>query len=185
MARPRKFWRPLLAEYLLTCQGDLPRVIVSSNSSGKIFLLWSGAAHFVPGNPFHGSHGDIRHPFPRSFPVTPGPPFPGYRGRARPAVYPRPASRQPSGKQIENKRGLRKATRRPRVVISVTRRRFGAPAVKSRSCRSDARLCPAGAGTVVRGGSFRGPSPTADHLRAPDEMPAAGRPPTCRVKAVL
>lgn len=115
-------------------------------------------------------------------PGYPGPLFPGRRGRlGSQPIRDLPADHHP-GKQIEHKRGLRKAARRPGVVMSATRRRFGGPAVKSRSSRSDARPCLAGAGTVVRGLFFRGPSPVADHLRAPDEMPAAGRPPTCRVK---
>ena len=74
-------------------------------------------------------------------PVTPGPDrhFQGIEGQLGPQrIRDLPADHHP-GKQIENKRGLRKATRRPGVVMSATRRRFGAPAVKSRSSRSDGR----------------------------------------------
>jgi hypothetical protein len=126
MARPGNL-AALACRIPLTCQRDMPRVIVFPNPSGGIFprLGWDRSLLYQVTHSMVAmvtsvtlSHGPSRLPRYRHFQC-----IVDQLGPQR--IHDLPADRYP-GKQIENKRGLRKATRRPGVVMSATRRRFGA-----------------------------------------------------------
>jgi hypothetical protein len=83
------------------------------------------------------------------------------------------------GKQIGNKRGLRKGPRRAGVVRSATRRRFGAPPLKSCPSRSDGRTCPAGRPPSCAASSSAGRQRRTTSVLLM-KLRAAGQPPACR-----